>query len=54
MTVVIFKNNEYQKSFKKFFPCYVTSEIYNWTKEHFTSAKKKAVDLKTKFIYIYY
>ena len=53
MTIIIYKNNEIQKHFKKFFPCFITHEIMDWTENHFKAAKKKTVDLATKKIYIF-
>lgn len=54
MTVIIYKNNEFQKSFRKFFPCYNFTEIIEWTNSHFTNAKKKTIEMKYNNIYIFY
>lgn len=52
MTVVIFKNNKYQRSFRKYFAGFAYNDIKTWTETHFVTAKKKEIELQTNTIYI--
>ena len=54
MTVIILKNSKIQKSFKKYFPCYLLKEMKAWTETHFINAQEKVIDYGSKTIYIYY
>ena len=54
MAVMIIKNGKVEKTFKKFFNCFVRQEMENWVNSHFAKAKKKVVDIGSRTIYIYY
>lgn len=54
MTVILFKNNQKFKYFKKYFENFRTGEIRQWTETHFLNAKEKQIDFKTNTIYIFY
>ena len=52
MTVIILKDNKIEKTFKKYFHCFVKQEIRDWTDTHFVTAKEKNIDFGAKVIYI--
>lgn len=54
MTVIIIKNQQIVKSFKKYFQNFIGSEIREWANTHFTNAKEKEIDYGTKQIRYYY
>ena len=54
MTVMIFKDNVLQKSFKKYLPYLALSVQLEWVNSHFPKAKKKEIDGKYNTIYIFY
>ena len=54
MTVIILKNNKEIKCFRKFFPCFVLSEMMEWAEEKFPKAKKRVIDRGVNQIRIYY
>ena len=54
MAVMIIRNGKVEKTFKKFFPSFVTSEIEKWINEHFKGAVEKRIDKGSRTIYIFY
>lgn len=53
MLVIIIKNNQVVKQFRKYFPNFIGSEIREWTNTHFVNAKEKVIDYAGQ-IRIYY
>lgn len=54
MAVTIFKNGEYVKSFRKYFPGFHSTLMTEWVETHFPKAKEKIIDTGACAIYIFY
>ena len=54
MAITIFKNGEYVKSFRKYFPGFHSMVMTEWVETHFPKAKKRVIDTGACAIYIFY